>query len=90
MSQVTKTTFPSLYLGQWVDEHGYLTPEAASWFTQFVVAAQYNISSEGVRLPNILSTQASSLTVPGAMVYASDTDKALVNIAGTMKQIQYI
>lgn len=73
-----------------VDEKGYFTPEWREIMNTLFTQMQNNLSEEGIQLPLQDDTNVGLLNnskSKARLLYNSDTNKAIVNINGTYKEI---
>ena len=75
-----------------VDENGYLTEQWKHTLDQLFNELQQQMSDEGHIMPSQNAANVAKLdgdaTKNGALLYNEDTNKALVNINGSLKEIQ--
>ena len=81
---------PSFTKMKLIQEDGTPTMEYAQFMSQLTQALQGGLSQEGIKTPGqtaanitVLNTQKSL----GNLVYDTDNDKLMVNIAGTFKTV---
>lgn len=90
MMNSTRVNIPNYHNEQFCDKEGNLTANAQSFFKQLIVCLQYVLSTEGIRLPSKTQAMLANLTVPGALIYTSDTNKAWVNLNGVFREIAVV
>lgn len=73
-----------------VDKEGNWTAETLAFFNQLIPALQYILSVEGFRLPSVPQSILSKLTIPGAVIYSSDTHKGWINLNGVFHEIAVV
>lgn len=80
---------PNLFTGKITDENGFFTDGAIAFFNQLIVSLQYILSIEGIRVPSqsAATITGPNLTVSGALLYSSDTNKLWVNLNGTFREV---
>ena len=84
-------TIPVFENIKFVDDNGFLTAEWQDILQDLFRTLQLNFSDEGLVMPKQTAANIALLadSENGAMVYDTDNDEAMVNIAGTFKKISY-
>ena len=73
-----------------LDENKEMHPSWKLWFTQLITELQAGASDEGLVAPSQTNTTITTLLTTGpsgALVYNETTNKLMVNIAGTFKEV---
>ncbi len=81
---------PGFLEGRVVDKDGFFTPVWREIMRQVLTQLQINFSDEGYLLPQQPTANVVQLNTTkslGAILYNTDTDKGMINIAGTFKEI---
>ena len=81
---------PNFVNERFVDEKGYLTDTWRLILTKLFTELQNNASDEGLIAPNqsaAIIAQLNLARYKGAFLYNTDTNKAIVNINGTFKDV---
>jgi len=81
---------PNFIDTQVINKDGYLTPSWKQILAQLFTELQLNLSDEGIIMPQQTTANITQLNISkyiGGLVYNSDTDKGMINIAGTYKNI---
>jgi len=76
---------------QIVNQDGYLTDSAKQMFSQLFSQLQTNLSDEGILIPQQSATNITvldNIKSKGAIIYNTNTNKAMVNENGSFKTIQ--
>jgi hypothetical protein len=79
---------PNYVEAQFVDEKGMLTPIWKNLLILLLQQLQNNVSNNGYVLPQLTTLQIANLTsLVGNLIYNSDTQTFMVNIAGVYKTV---
>ena len=81
---------PNFINERFVDENGHLTETWQLILTKLFTELQNNASDEGLVMPRQSAANIAQLNLTkytGALVYNDDTNKAMVNINGTLKEV---
>lgn len=82
--------FPNFFNSQMVDRSGNLTDAWSNMFQDLVTQLQTNFNNEGIKVPQQATANITALNTAasvGNLLYNSDTNQLMVNIAGTYKVV---